>query len=476
MPSSPQNAVFMTAASVGQKIISLAYFIILARALGPQDTGKYVFALSFTTLFVVLVDLGLANVLIRESARTKERIAEYLSTILGMKAFLGVIAYALMLLSVNAMGYDAETRLLVSISGVTMLFDSANLSLFGALRALGHLSYEAGGMVASQACTLILGTLVLAFDMPLPYLLAAFTIPSMLNSCFAALVLRRGFGISPLPRFDVALARSFARIAVPFALAAVFARVYSYIDSILLSKIAGHAAVGWYGIATKTAVAFQFIPSALVAAIYPRFCESYAGNRKGVSSLFFDSMKYLSIVAIPISLGIAILAEDIVLLLYSREYMPAVLPLQLLIVGMIFSFMSFPIGALLNACNRQGIQTTIVGGVMAVNIAMNLALVPAHAAAGAALAGLVCNILLVAAGYIAASRTVGLHHAALALSVARVSFAGCAMAASVFLLHGRFPLGIVIAAGAMIYSFLLFAVRAVHRSDLRTLAGLFRRV
>ena len=67
----------MTIASVGQKICAFVYFTILARYLGPEDVGKYVFTLSFAAIFVILIDLGLTSVLIREGARHKERLQKY---------------------------------------------------------------------------------------------------------------------------------------------------------------------------------------------------------------------------------------------------------------------------------------------------------------------------------------------------------------------------------------------------------------
>ena len=69
-----KNAAFMTIASVGQKIAAFAYFTIIARYIGANNTGRYFIALSFTTVFVVFVDLGLTNVLVREGAKYKNKI------------------------------------------------------------------------------------------------------------------------------------------------------------------------------------------------------------------------------------------------------------------------------------------------------------------------------------------------------------------------------------------------------------------
>jgi len=125
-----KNTAYMTMASVLQKMISFVYFMIVARSLGAEGTGKYFFALSFTTIFVIFVDLGFTNVLIREGSKLKEKLSQYVSSILYIKAFLALLTYMVAVVTINLMGYEIETKYLVYISGITMIFDSLHLSLY----------------------------------------------------------------------------------------------------------------------------------------------------------------------------------------------------------------------------------------------------------------------------------------------------------------------------------------------------------
>src|SRR3989338_7815734 len=222
----------MTVASVGQKVISFVYFAAIARTLGPEATGKYVFALAFTTVIVVFVDLGFTNVLVREAAKAREKIQSYFSTILAVKIFLGLGSYIAAAVIINWLGYPAETKHLVYLSAVTMLFDSLHLTLYGVLRAIGNLMYESIGIVCSQIITLGLGSAFLYFNFPLLYLILAFTIPSFLNVAYVTIILYKKYKINLTPHYDKKVFMYVAKIALPFAFAAVFARVYSYIDSI----------------------------------------------------------------------------------------------------------------------------------------------------------------------------------------------------------------------------------------------------
>ena len=455
------NTVWMTVASVGQKIISFAYFTILARNIGAENTGKYFFALSFTTIFVVLVDLGLNNVLIREGAREKSKLQTYLSSVLFAKIFLGGLSYLAVFSVINLMGYPIETKHLVYLSGLTMLFDSLHLSIYGVLRALGNLKYEALAITASQFLTLILGTTFLYLGLPLIFLVLAFTIPSFLNVCYAGAVLYRNFQIKLTPHWDKGALKFFARIAVPFALAAVFARVYSYADSILLSKLAGDVAVGWYSIPYKITYAFQFIPLALVAALYPKFSEYFASDKQKLALVYEQGIKYLLLVVMPIAVGIGILAKPIILSLYTPEYLNSILPLQVLLAGLVFSYISFPIGAFLNACNRQATQTAIVFFVMILNIALNFFLIPRYGVVGAAVSALAGNFVLTAWGYIIVPRIITISHWFLFKSLGQILLAASVMGAVVYLVNISFGYIIAILVGAIIYITTLFAFRAL---------------
>lgn len=470
-----KNASYMTLASIGQKFVAFVYFTMIARSIGAEGTGKYFFALSFTTVFVVFVDLGLTNVLIREAAKLKSKMQDYFSTVLSAKIVLGVLAYIAAIITINLLGYPVETRHLVYLSGVTMLLDSLHLSIYGVLRSIGDLRFESAGIVGSQLLTLIMGSIFLWMGLPLIFLILAFTVPSALNAIYASEALRRKYNIVLRPKYDKAIFKHIAYIAIPFALAAVFARVYSYADSLILSKLAGDAAVGWYAIAYKITFAFQFIPLALVAVLYPRFSEYCETSKRKLALLFERGVKYLLIIAFPIAVGIALLAKDIILLLYTAEYLPSVLPLQILILSLVFSFLSFPIGALLNACHKQVAQTTIVGAVMVVNIIMNLILIPRLGVVGAASAAFIGNMLLTLFGYLVIPSITKISHTAITKTAFQVSISVLVMGLAVWYSNIGLHFGISIVIGALVYPMMLFITRTVTKNDIEELVGLIRK-
>lgn len=470
-----KNTAFITIAYIGQKIISFVYFTLIARQIGATSTGKYFFALSFTTIFVVFIDLGLNQVLIREAARFKDKAQNYFSTVLWAKFFLALLTYLAAIIVINLMGYPTEIKQLVYLSAITMVFDSIHLSIYGVIRAVGSLKYEAIGIIGSQFITLVLGSAFLYAGWPLIFLILAFTIPSILNVCYAGIVLIKKYHIKLRPQFDQDILKMFLKIAAPFALAAIFARLYSYFDSVLLSKLVGDKAVGWYSIAYKITFAFQFIPMALIAAVYPRFSEFFVNDKNRLAYIFERSFKYLLIIVLPISLGLIILAKNIVLSIYSIDFLNSILPLQILLLGLVFSFLSFPVGALLNACNKQRTQTTIVFIVLVVNVVLNILLIPHYTVVGAAISATIGNALLTIIGYYFTKKLAKISHWFILKSFLQTLISAIIMGLVVWQVNLHWHYLMAITTGGLTYVVCLFLFKAVDRGQIKEAITLIKK-
>ncbi len=469
-----QNTSYLTIASVVQKILAFVYFTVIANSIGVEGTGKYFFALSFTTIFVVFIDLGFTNVFIREAAKSKEKVQSYLSTLLVFKLVMSVLVYLAAVFTIHILGYPFETRLLVYVSAITMVFDTVHLTLYGALRALGDLRYEGVGMAISQFATLLLGSLFLWMELPLVYLIVAFTIPSIGNVLFAATILIKVCHIPIQLRFNQALFKKLGLIAIPFAIAAVLSRIYSHADTMILSRMLGDTAVGIYSIPYKITFAFQFIPMALIAAVYPKFSELYSTDKQRLMYVFEHAMMYLLLIAVPITIGIFVLARDIITILYADAYIASIVPLQILIISLLVSFISFPIGALLNACDKQVAQTNIVAIALLVNIILNLVLIPILGVPGAAIAAVLGNVILAICGYYVASSIIPMPHIRMLHKVMKIVLSGVCMGIAVWVLRDVVPMAVSIAIGTMVYPFCLYLFRAVTPAQLQQGIALIR--
>lgn len=461
-----RNTAYLTASYVGQKILSFFYFVMVARFIGVEDLGKYTFAFAFTTLFAVCVDLGFTNALIRESARFIDKSSQYLSNVLWIKLGLGVIMYGVIAALVNLMGYPEITRQLVYISGVNMIFDQLSLTFWGLFRSHQNLKAEAVSVVINQAIIVIVGLVVLFLKLPLVYLMLPFFCASTFSLIYSGWSVRTKLHVKYWPTVDKEIIKFLLKLAAPFALVAIFSRVYGHIDSIMLSKLAGDKAVGWYSVAMKMPVALQFVPAALAAAIFPAFSKHFIHDKVQLKQTFDRVMKFLMIAVVPLSVGGAILAKPIILFFYGAEFAPAILPLQILMLGLTFIFLNFPLGSLLNSCNRQVTNTVLVGVTMLLNVALNIWLIPRYGFVGAAAAFFCSHAFLFAAGLIVAGRIIPYGKISLIIDTFKAFVSVTAMGFAIYF-FGNLQFFFLIAIGVFVYFSVMFILRGLKASDLK---------
>ena len=462
-----KNTSFLTAASILQKIISFVYFTIIARVIGVGDTGQYFFALTFTTIFTVVADFGLGQILIRETARNPENSERNLNTVFWTKVIFGLAAYLLVIFFINVFNYAPEIKQLVYLSGVTMFFDNLHATFYALFRARKNLFYESVGVVASQFLTLTIGTVALLMHWPMIWLIAAYAIPSFLNFLFSAFSARRVYKLHYGFIWDKNLFKTFIALAVPFALAGIIGRLYSYSDSLIMSKMLSRDELGWWSVPYKITFAFQFIPVALSASIFPVMSGLYIQSKEKIGQLFQKSWHYLFIIIFPLSFGLFVLAELIVTKIYKPEYLPSVPVLRVLLISLIFGFLSFITGALLNASNRQKVQTALVAVALVVNIIMNVILLPRVGIIGAAFSALAGNIILCFGGIYFAGQFAVLDFKRIFISINQTLWPALIMAMAVYYMSQWMNFLITIPIGAVLYFILLFITGGLSASMIK---------
>lgn len=461
----------LTAASIGQKIVAFLYFALIARTIGDEATGAYFIALALVTSIGVLDDVGLTAVVIREVAKTPERTKELLRNVVGIKLITMPITIVLALVLPAWRGFDAQTTMLVDLAIVVMLLDTMSVTLYGVLRGMHQLKFESMGIFVGQTLTTIVGLIALvsgARDLRL--LVVALIVGSGWNAVFAMyqVVKRAGWGAF-VPSYTQALPT--LKVSFVFFLAALFVKVYSYIDSFTIQAYLGNDAVGVYAVAYKFTYAFQFLPLAFVGALYPTM-SALTDKPAELNRTLIKAEWYLSMLAAPIVFGIFALAPEIIDFFYTDAFAGAAPVLSVLIFVLLFIFLDFPLGSLLNATGRQAVKTSLMGGAMVVNVVGNLLLVPRLGIMGAAVAALFTFVFLFSGGWIAAMKITKIRLIELVRATGGFFVAGAIMAAVVMLLKSQMYWMLTIPVGAVVFigvSFITKALTFDHVRQIKTL-------
>jgi len=493
MPTIAKNTAYLTIASVGQKLFSFIYFSLLARFLGVEQIGLYATVLSFTTIFLVLVDMGFTPILIREGARDKNKISKILGQVLSSKLIFGLLTYLILSLVIYFIrGHylnPQEFQKLIAIMGVSMVLNSFSTTLYGALRSFQNLRYEAASIIFSQLVIVISGLGFLWWTKSIFLLFVALGLGDIFGICFSSYVLWKKYNVRPKFIWDKALFKYIFILAVPFALAGVFTKVYSAIDHVLLSYILGTKQVGFYSIPSKIAFAFQFIPIAFAAALYPAMSYFFVQDKTRLKTIFEKGLFYLAMIALPISFGVIAIADVFITKVYGTQFQPSILPLKILVASLIFAFLDFPIGSLLNACNLQRIQTSAMGISMILNIIFNLILIPKFGVIGAALAAFLTNFILAAIGYFYIPKIVTLPNWSFWGKILKIFLCSALMGLLVVLIKQQLlgflqPLGfihtliflsILIISGGLFYLAFLWIFRVLRKEEVEEFIDIIKR-
>lgn len=485
MASLAKNTALLTGASILQKAVAFIYFALIARIVGVESTGMYFLALAIVTTVAVFGDFGLTAVLIRDVAREQGRAKEFLKRMIGIKLLLIPLAVVMAVVLPMALGYGSESTFLIRCAIPIMLADTLSLTFYGVLRGMQELRYESLGIFVGQSLTTIIGAAVLFEIGPsLPGLIVALIIGSTWNMGFSAFQIWRRLGVDAfVPSWEAMM--PILRAAFPFFLAAVFVKIYSYVDSFTLKAVIGDAAVGLYSVAYKLTYAFQFLPLAFVGALYPKLA-SQSNDPIALKKTFLDAQWYLALLAAPIVFGVAALAPQIISLTYGSAYGGSVLPLTVLIFVLIPIFADFPVGSMLNSTGRQSTKTAIMGVTMLVNIAANFLLIPRFGVIGASIAALLSFMIMFGLGAFFVQRQLHIVPREWFDAVGKFLIAGICMGVVVFVLkplmpviavvHGA-PIGWVLTVpiGAAVFAGVSIGLRAINAAHWRQVRSLLKK-
>lgn len=466
---------YLTVASIAQKAIAFVYFTLVANQIGKAGQGDYFLALSVTTILSVISDWGLTSVLIREIAHDPSQATKLVRSTLGLKIPLILLGMGGSIGLAVLLNYDLSIIKLVGLATLILAADAISLTFFGVLRGLQNLRYESLGIFVGQILSAATGLIALRFHPTLTVLILALLVGSTWNAVYSATRVVKHLGWKAiLPSFDAPRAKQLLHLSLAFALAGLFVKVYSYVDSILLKQFLGSEAVGTYSIAYKITYAFQFLPMAFIGGLYPAMASRFAsGDKVGVAKIFDDAVWYTIILAVPITFGIASLSSEIVQAFYPKFHDAAV-PLSVMIFALLVLFVDFPVGSLLNAVRKQNVKTTIMGVTMIIDAVLNILLIPRLGIIGAAVTAVIAFSLMLIAGLIYVPRLIPYSISTFLRRALPVVFCGALMGGVVLLTKSYLPLPITILVGAATYFLGLLTTRSLTIEHLRYMRRLIK--
>ena len=466
-----KNTAYYIAALILQKIISFAYFSFIATRLGSENIGKYFFALSFTAIFSIFIDVGLINILIRNTARDPSEAQKLLSLNLAIKLPLAFFIYLVVISLGFLLGYSGQLRLMIAITGIIMMVDSFTLTFYGVFRGFHNLRFESLGTVIFQIIVATSGLIIIYFTREPIILLLAILLASLFNFFYSLFLVRLKLHLKIKLLFKKDEIFNLLKTTIPFALAGIFTKIYAYIDTVFLSLFSTSKAIGLYSLPYKMTFALQFIPLAFMASLYPLFSSYFNKDHLQLAKFYEKSLYYLLIIVLPIVFGIIILGDQIILKIYGLEYQPSILSLQILMLGLIFVFLNFPASYLLNACHQQKKLTQNIGLIMIFNIILNLILIKYLNLSfiGASFASSLSSIILFLMNFYLTLKIIKFNLVNFLIKLGKLTICLLVMVGVIIFIKNQLPLIFNIIIAGLSYTIFIFLTKSVTKADLKIL-------
>jgi O-antigen/teichoic acid export membrane protein len=459
-----RNALVMMIGQVVYSLINVAAMALLGNALAPKGYGEYAYYYALIPLIAGVSDVGIGMIVTREVARDHSLGPRLLGDAVMIKAAVsGIILLVVMGFAWTTLApYPAA---LISLVTVAALIDPGQDPSIWIFRAREQLHLEAVLLLISQLIWLPLLWLGVTTKAGLPQFVAAAAIAFAVRLVLGAVIVVRRFG---RPEFRPERAR-FARLlreGMPFGVAIIGTVLYARVGILALNALATPTAVAYLNVATMLSLPFTFIANVIGIAIQPTVArDAHAGGEALRRDLLLN-FKWQALAALPLSVGIFLLAHPIVGLLFKgREFGPAAAGLQLLSLGLLVMFLNLSSRYLLAALDQQGRYLRAVLTGLIVNVALCFMLIPSLGFLGA------CG------AFLGAELTIAIvcHHALggrarlgdMAAVGARPLLAALGMGVLVHAFHGLNVLALAAMGGASYVAF-LFLLRAFSDEELQT--------
>jgi O-antigen/teichoic acid export membrane protein len=369
----------------------VGFFVLawLARYLGPAQFGSLSYATAFVLLFSPIASLGLDGIVVRNIVRDPSRKDQILGTTFLMKGLSSLLTVGFIMVTAFVIRpEDAVIHSLVAIAAMGTFFVA-----FDTIDLWFQSQVQSRYVVFAKSTAFLIVTLAKVLLILLNAPLIAFVWVGLAETAMASVLLvaiysKLGHSLRSW-NSNVRTAWVLLRDSWPLMLSGILGLVYLRIDQIMLGAIMGDKEVGIYSVAVRLSEVWFFLPTAILSSVLPAIVEA----RDMGDNFFYERLQklynLLAFLGYAVALPMTLASKWLVVHLFGPDYGKASLMVIVLVWSTLFINLGVARSSFLTSMNWTGVSLfqNIAG--CAMNVALNLLLIPKYAGVGAAVASLV---------------------------------------------------------------------------------------
>lgn len=386
------NMSWMLIAQVISSVFAFIWTILVAKYLGPSEYGIFGTAISFTGIFVFILNLGVVTYITRSISTDLENEEKYLNGVFSLSLCLSIFYLMIILITLFLFNWDNYIILACFLYAIVNIIYQLVVILVIPFQVHEKMKYQAITNIINNVSTFILLIIIMCTPFGLFGVISMYILSNSISFIYAFYIVRKHYfklGFSFNPSFY----KELIKCGIPFALTAVFVTIYFSIDIVMITQFVGPYDAGLYNAAYKLLSLLTIFYSIYSTVIFPVLSKLFKDSKELLKLGFIKSSKYLSLVSIPIAVFTCFYSYDIINI-YGSEFTSAGPILNILIWTVCFMFINGNASSVLNVSHKERLVTKIFGFAALFNVVLNLFLIPKYSYYGASFATVLSEALI----------------------------------------------------------------------------------
>lgn len=382
-----KRSVWLVAERVVALSAALFVQILIARHLGPSDFGALNYVAAIVALLSPVANLGLNQIVSKALVDKGYTVGRVLGTVATLRG-LGALATTSMITAcLLYKPLQSDPLFFAAIVSGISIFGSVNFLQYWFSNENKIRFFAFASFVNTLVCALIRLILVLSEADILSFIVMLGVESAGLGLlCVAAYFLAGGKADWS---FDKSISKHLLSRSWILIISGLAATVYMKIDTIMIANISGQAEAGVYSVAARLSEVWYFIPTLVMTALFPAMLSARGSDRGKYERMLQAAFDIMAAMATIVAILVTALGPVFIPWLFGDAYEGSVPILIVHVWSGIFVFMRAPLVNWIMAEDIMSITLMRTFIAMAVNVGLNLLLIPVWGGMGAAVATLI---------------------------------------------------------------------------------------
>jgi len=329
-----RGAIAIVAAQSLSRLALLAFIIVSARKVGPDQFSRYATVAALLVVTGFIVDFGTT------SATTKmisagEDSDKVLRDSLMACALLGLLGYLVGIVLAALIGHSTSATVDFIVAGFFLPMDGVTTSLTGALDGRGLITQRSIVSLFRIGLGPLIGIAIIEATANIRLAMVGLAVGPTLAMVVAIIITYRHHVWSLRARWNPWAGRTLIRRSIPFAVIVGASATLARFDVLILSAISTKTATADYNLALRAVEALQYPLWAMLGPALYLFSKRLADNDvDGTVRAYQVVIKAFYAVSLPLAAAMVVLGHQVILTIFGSAYAGAGTPLVILSAGL----------------------------------------------------------------------------------------------------------------------------------------------